>query len=105
MASWHPSGSFVPCRCPFATRDWGESKGVALVSTERFIATTVIGSDRTRTGRRTGGVMRGQSRPQAIARRHTTPQGSAPSCGSGSLPGPARDELAAQNPCHVLDVP
>lgn len=99
----HPR-SLVPCRSPFATRDWVGSKGLALVSTQRFVATTVIGLDRTRTGRRTTGVMRGQSHPQAIARRHTTPQGSTPSCGSGSLPGPARDELVAQDPCHVLDV-
>ncbi len=72
------------------------------MSTERFMATTVIGSDRIRTDRRTAGVMRGQSRPQAIARRHATLQGSARSYGSGSLPGPARCELAAQDPCHVL---
>ena len=90
----------VPIRHPRL----GGSKGLALVSTQRFIATTVIDSDRTRTGRRTAGVVRGQSHPQAIAQRHTTPQGSVPSCGSGSLPGPARDELVAQDACHVLDV-
>ena len=99
----HPR-SLVPCRSPFAAQDWGESKGPALVSTQRFMVTTVIGSDRTRTGWLTAGVVRGPPHPQAIARRHTTPQGAAPNCGSGSRPGSARDELVAHDPCHVLDV-